>query len=321
MINRIFRKYKKKIILYVFMGIVAALCNVLSVVELQKAVDILGGNYGKATLSMVLYPVLLYGIFSILHCVLNYLDNIPSTQLEEGIFYFLKTEAIKKIQRIDYNEYTHFGTGQLIQVVENGAEAGVNIVFKFFIELFYGLLPSLIFSLIVLGTYDARVMLLIAIGYVMVFLVTNTLLKYLHKYQERALVDSEWLSSRFVRAIMEMGVFRLNRRFPYEIKDLENKSKQIVSNETKVTIIHEFFFAFFYFLIIIVKVLIIIFGLMFNLMSIGKIIAIIMLIDNIYGPIAEFNILFVKYKIDKVAFSRFTDFLDLPEDRNLVRRK
>ncbi len=315
--KQLMQKFGKKILLYVSMGIVAALCNVLSVVELQKALDILSSGGMENVLLAVSRPVLLYGLFSLLCCLLNYVDNVPSTQLEQGIYYFYKTQAIDKIRRIDYREYLNLGTGKLVQMVENGTKAAVDSIFHFWIEIFYSLLPGLVFSLVVLGTYDLRVMLIIGAGYVVIFVCTNVLLKFLYKSQERILVDSEWLSSRFVRALMELSVFRLSGRFAKERKDFEEKSKEIISNETKVTMIHEFFFAFFYLLIIVVKVLIILVGLMYHWMSIGKIVAVILLIDSIYGPIAEFNVLFVKYKLDKVAYRRYMDFMNLPDDENL----
>ena len=303
--------------LYVAMGVVSALCNVLSVVELQKALDILSSDPAGSLLAAVSRPVLLFGVFSVLCCILNYVDNIPSTQLEQGIYYFYKTQAIDKISRIDYREYLKLGTGRLVQLVENGTKAAVDNVFHFWIEIFYSLLPGLLFSLVVLGSYDLRVMLIIGAGYVVIFICTNILLKFLYKSQERILVDSEWLSSRFVRALMELSVFRLNDRFARERKEFEKKSGEIISGETRVTMIHEFFFAFFYLLIILVKVLIILVGLMHQWMSVGKIVAVILLIDSIYGPIAEFNVLFVKYKLDRVAYQRYMDFMNLKDDENL----
>ncbi len=315
--RQLWQRFGRKIVLYVAMGVVSALCNVLSVVELQKALDILSSDPAGSLLAAVSRPVLLFGVFSVLCCILNYVDNIPSTQLEQGIYYFYKAKAIDKISRIDYREYLKLGTGRLVQLVENGTKAAVDNVFHFWIEIFYSLLPGLLFSLVVLGSYDLRVMLIIGAGYVVIFICTNILLKFLYKSQERILVDSEWLSSRFVRALMELSVFRLNGRFARERKEFEKKSREIISGETRVTMIHEFFFAFFYLLIILVKVLIILVGLIYQWMSVGKIVAVILLIDSIYGPIAEFNVLFVKYKLDRVAYQRYMDFMNLKDDENL----
>lgn len=123
--KQLIQKFGKKILLYVSMGIVAALCNVLSVVELQKALDILSSGEMENVLSAVSRPVLLYGLFSLLCCLLNYVDNIPSTQLEQGIYYFYKTQAIDKIRRIDYREYLNLGTGKLVQMVHGQRESDI----------------------------------------------------------------------------------------------------------------------------------------------------------------------------------------------------
>lgn len=42
-----------------------------------------------------------------------------------------------------------------------------------------------------------------------------------------------------------------------------------------------------------------------------------MLVDNIYSPISEFNIMYVKYNLDKVAYNRYVNFLSLKDDTNL----
>ena len=51
--------------------------------------------------------------------------------------------------------------------------------------------------------------------------------------------------------------------------------------------------------------------------SLGKIVALVMLVDNIYSPISEFNIMYVKYNLDKVAYNRYVNFLSLRDDTNL----
>lgn len=51
--------------------------------------------------------------------------------------------------------------------------------------------------------------------------------------------------------------------------------------------------------------------------TIGAAAALIILVDNAYTPIAIFNVLFVQYKLDRTAFSRYTDFLDSADDRQI----
>ena len=45
--------------------------------------------------------------------------------------------------------------------------------------------------------------------------------------------------------------------------------------------------------------------------SLGKIVALVMLVDNIYSPISEFNIMYVKYNLDKVAVGTLEDLAGL----------
>ena len=46
--------------------------------------------------------------------------------------------------------------------------------------------------------------------------------------------------------------------------------------------------------------------------------ALITLIENAYTPIAIFNVLYVQYKLDKEAYGRFVEFLNLKDDKQLT---
>jgi len=50
---------------------------------------------------------------------------------------------------------------------------------------------------------------------------------------------------------------------------------------------------------------------------VGSVVALLILIDKAYSPIAIFNVLFVQYKLDKSAFGRYIDLLDMPDDVSL----
>lgn len=52
-------------------------------------------------------------------------------------------------------------------------------------------------------------------------------------------------------------------------------------------------------------------------MTIGQIVALLLLVDNAYQPIAIFNVDYVAYKLGKIAFARYTEFLDSKEDTRL----
>lgn len=51
-----------------------------------------------------------------------------------------------------------------------------------------------------------------------VFLITNLLLKGLYQIKEKILTNEEELNHFLVRGFMEMPVFRMKRQFPNEVK-------------------------------------------------------------------------------------------------------
>lgn len=55
--------------------------------------------------------------------------------------------------------------------------------------------------------------------------------------------------------------------------------------------------------------------------SVGVMVALFMFIEKIYTPIAIFNVLFVGYKLNRVTYQRFSEFLNAPEDANLEKGK
>jgi len=85
--------------------------------------------------------------------------------------------------------------------------------------------------------------------------------------------------------------------------------------------VHEAFFTIFAILIGFVKIGIILYGWAANALTIGQIVALIALVDNAYTPIAIFNVEYVDYKLNKIAFARYTEFLDSKEDDRLSQGK
>jgi len=79
-------------------------------------------------------------------------------------------------------------------------------------------------------------------------------------------------------------------------------------------LIHEAFFTIFVILVTFLKIGIIVYGWTTKSLSIGEIVALITLIENAYMPIAIFNVCYVQYKLDLVAYARYTDFLDAKDD-------
>ena len=116
---------------------------------------------------------------------------------------------------------------------------------------------------------------------------------------------------------MELVVFRVNKRFGEELRKSENASEEITDAKTKMVMIHELFFTVFALLVILIKIIVIIYSFISSNLSVGEIVALIAFLDKAYQPIAVFNVLYVQYKLDKVAFERYMDILQLPDDKNL----
>lgn len=261
--------------------------------------------------------IIFYGIVLVAACLLSYIEEYPSCKLRNKLYLDFKLMALKKISRIDYESYQELGTGMLIQRIENGAEAGTEMLFGFFFRLVRSLGPSVLFSLIFIGRISTPIMSCIVGGYAIVFIITYYLLKYLYHIKERILINEEKLNSLLVRGFMELCVFRLNRRFQVELEKSSLASKEIVKGKVKMNLLHEAFFASFALLIIAIKVMIIYYGWQTHTLTIGAIIALITLVDNAYTPIAIFNVLFVQYKLNQSAFKRYETFLEMKEDIGL----
>ena len=307
----IVKKNKQLVCIYLFSGILIAFLSNFNANYFQRLIDQF--NDGSLTVS----NIILYGFVLVVVCVLDYLDEYPGRSLEHGIYIDLKLKALNKISRIDYQEYQSMGTGKLVQRIENGASAGKGVLFDFLFCLLRQLCPSILFSMIFIYSINKKVMLIILIGYIAVFIITNLLLKVLYQIKERILSNEEMMNHILVRGFMEMVVFRINKRFKVEIEKAESAKKEIVNAKVKMKLIHEAFFAIFALLVIAFKIFIVAYGWATKSLTIGAIIALITLIDNAFTPIAIFNVLFVQYKLDKTAFQRYTDFLNSKNDEQL----
>lgn len=180
-------------------------------------------SFGEIFNLILVYGLLLAGVV-----ILNYVDEYPSVYLSNSITERLKILALSKISKIDYQAYQDMGTGQMIKVIENGAAAGNSIIFSFFLKTLHELLPTLLFSLIFISFYDLRIMVVIAVGYVVVFLITNLLLKFLYAMKAAILEEQEKMSRFSIRGFMELVVFRTNKRYEKEIDKLSQTARTII---------------------------------------------------------------------------------------------
>lgn len=261
--------------------------------------------------------VLLYISVMIAACLLSYLDEYPRRILESGIYLDLKLAAMKKLSKMDYSAYQTLGTGMLVQRIENGACAGRDILYEYYLRVLTELLPSMVFSVIFIGRIHGTVMAALLAGYAVVFLTSNLLLRFLYGIKEKILTNEEELNHLLVRGFMEMVVFRLNRHFRAELEKAGRSGSVIEKSKAKMRMIHEAFFTIFELLVIAVKAGIIIYAWQSGSLSVGAVVALIALVGNAYQPVAIFNVLFVQYKLDKTAYARFEAILDMPEERML----
>lgn len=297
--------------MFLIMGLFWTFLQNFAPLYFQTVVD----NFTSRSLTVT--NIVIYGTALIMLYIMGYLINYPWDKLSRSIEQSLKLMAMRKISSIDYQAYTKLGTGSLIQRVENGASAGKNILFDFYLRLAAELLPSMIFSIIFVFMINRTVMAVIVAGYIIVFAVSNLLLKVLYRIKERILVNEEKFNHFLVRGFMEMVTFRINRRFKREIQKTESASDEIVTSAVKIRMAHEAFFTIFAILIGFVKIGIIIYGWLTEALTIGQIVALIILVDNAYQPIAIFNVDYVAYKLDKIAFARYTEFLDAKDEKRL----
>ena len=297
--------------MYLGIGLFNAFLSNYKADYFQKIVD------GLTSQTLAFGGILFYGVVLVVNYGMNYLDEYPSSKLANEIYLDFKLLALKKIGKVDYAEYQKLGTGKLIQQIENGANAGKGVLYDFWFCVVRELFPTILFSLYFIWKIDRNITYCLLAGYVIVFIVTNLLLRGLYQVKEKILTNEEELNHFLVRGFMEMLVFRMKHQFPNEVKKAYGAKRIIVSSKVKMTMIHEAFFTIFALLVACLDIGVLAYAWQNSRLSVGSIVALITLIDNAYTPIAIFNVIYVQYKLNKTAWLRFTDLLDLKEDLQL----
>lgn len=313
--KEILKNNRNWIIVYLLIGMCNAFMANYKADYFQKIIDGLTGR------TITLYGILFYGAVLLVNYGMNYLDEYPTAKLGNGIYLDFKLLALQKIGRMDYSQYQKLGTGKLLQQIENGASAGKGILYDFWFCVIRELLPTILFSLYFIWKIDRNITYFLMAGYVLVFLVTNLLLKGLYQVKEKILTGEEELNHFLLRGFMEMPVFRMKNQFPGEIRKALQAKEGIVSSKVKMTMIHEAFFTIFALLVACLDVGVLAYAWKNSHLSVGSVVALITLIDNAYTPIAIFNVIYVQYKLDKTAWLRFAEVLDLKEDMQLREGK
>ena len=310
--REILKKNRIWVFIYISLGIFNAFLANYKADFFQRVID------GLADQTLAFSSIILYGVILLVNYCMNYLDNYPETKLDHGIYLDFKLLALRKISTIDYVEYQKIGTGKLVQRIENGASAGRDVLFHFWLCFIRSLLPTVAFSVYFIWRIDTHITYVLFAGYLIIFVITNILLKFLYKIKETILNSEELLNHYLVRGFMEMLVFRMNKQFTNEMKKTRDAKENIVSSKVKMTMIHEAFFTIFAILVAILDIAILFYAWKTQSLTVGSVVALITLIENAYTPIAIFNVLYVQYKLDKEAYGRFVEFLNLKDDKQLT---
>lgn len=309
--KKILKNNRNWVIAYLGIGLFNAFMSNYKADYFQRIVDGLTGR------TITIYAILFYGAILFVTYGMNYLDEFPAAKLGNEIYLDFKLLALRKIGRMDYSEYQKLGTGKLIQQIENGANAGKGVLYDFWFCVVRNLIPTVLFSLYFIWKIDRKITYFLMGGYIVVFIVTNLLLKGLYQIKEKILTNEEEFNHFLVRGFMEMPVFRMKRQFPDEIKKASKAKRVIVASKVKMNMIHEAFFTLFALLVACLDIGILVYAWKNSQLSVGSVVALITLIDNAYTPIAIFNVIYVQYKLNRTAWKRFTDLLERKEDWQL----
>lgn len=311
-IKEVLKKNRIMISAYIGIGIFNAFMTNYKADYFQKIID--GLADGKLTFT----SVVIYGFILAVNYCMNYLEQYPEKKLEYGIYLDFKLLALRKISTIDYMAYQKTGTGKLVQRIENGASAGRNVLFGFWLRLIRELLPTVAFSIYFIWNINRNVTYALLTGYAFIFIITTILLRFLYQIKEKILNNEEMLNHYLVRGFMEMPVFRINKQFPNEINKARNAKSDIVSSKVKMNMIHEAFFTIFALLVAMLDIGVLFYAWNSKSLTAGSVVTLISLIENAYIPIAIFNVIYVQYKLDRASYTRFEEFLQAKDDKQLI---
>ncbi len=303
----------KMTIFYVIIGIVINFLSLYSVTYYQKILDAFQFH------TLTIMPLVIYGVLLIVSTVLGYVENYPEQQVKNKLYLDFKLQALKKMKSIDYLEYQKIGTGRLSQKVEDGATASRDVMMDFWLKIVRYLLPTALFSLFFIYRVKKEYVLFVFLGYVVVVVVSNIILKRLYKLKEGILLNQELLNKHLIRGFMELVVFRTNKKYDTEIAITKEGIKNIVDGKTKIKLVHEIFFSVFALIVNILQVIVLAYAVLKSDLSVGAVVTVIALLGKAYEPIAIFNVEYVDYKLNKVTVKRYVDLLETKDDEALEK--
>ena len=308
------KQYRMALAAFLISGISQTFVGLFSIVMFQRLLD---GLPNAAQLTDLSAPLIGYLGLTAVNYLLIYLEGIPRSILNNGPYYWVKLRALEKITHIDYLAYQDLGTGNLVQLIENGADAIRNIFTGFYLGIAREMLPQLVINLVFIRFYDQTLFTIIAAGYGVLYLVANYLMAYWRKEVEKLLDNQENFSKFSVRAFMELVVFRINGRFKSEVERVRAISDDIVRSRAKIYLLQELFYTGFAFLVLIIQAGVVIHQVQLILggtSTVGTLVALVSFIAGVFAPITGFSMAYVHYKMDAITFSRYQKFLSLPDD-------
>jgi ATP-binding cassette subfamily B protein len=313
--KEVLKNNSKMIIFYVLIGIAINFLNLYGITYYQKILD----AFQFKTLTIT--PLVIYGVLLVISTILGYIENYPEQQVKNRLYLDFKLQSLKKMTSIDYLEYQKIGTGKLAQKVEDGATASRDIMVDFWLKLARWLLPTALFSLYFIYRVKKEYVLFVLLGYVIVIIISNVILKRLYKLKEKILLNQEFLNKHLIRGFMELVVFRTNKKYNTEISITKGEIKNIADGKTKIKLVHEIFFSAFGLIVNILQVLVLAYAVFKSDLSVGAVVTVISLLGKAYEPIAIFNVEYVDYKLNKVAVKKYIELLDLKDDYALSKGK
>lgn len=310
-------EYRRPLIFFLVAGISQTFIGLYAISYFQRLVDGLTRAHQFGDVSGILAG---YIVLTLANHSLIYLEGYPRSLLNNGSYQSAKLSAMKKIARIDYLAYQSLGTGQLVQIIENGANATKSILNNFYLNLIRGMLPSVIISFAFINYYDSTLLAIILGAYVILFFASYYLMNYLRRAVDRMLANQEDFSKFSTRGFMELVVFRINGRFQKEFERVKSLSDEYVRSRAKIYLVQELFFTGFAALVFGLEIIMVIQQtnrILAGISTVGTLVALVAFIKTVCSPISEFSYAYTTYKLDTVAFNRFGEFLSLPEDAGL----
>lgn len=311
------KEYRWPLAFFLVAGISQTFIGLYAITYFQRLVDGLTSARQFGDVSRVVSG---YIALTLANHALIYMEGYPRSLLNNGAYQWAKLSAMKKIARIDYLAYQNLGTGQLVQIIENGANATRSILNNFYLSLIRGMLPSVIISFAFIHYYDPTLLVIILGAYAVLFFASYYLMNHLRRAVDRMLANQEDFSKFSTRGFMELVVFRINGRFQKEFERVKSLSDEYVRSRAKIYLVQELFFTGFAFLVFGLEIVMVLQQtdrILAGASTVGTLVALVAFIKTVSSPIADFSYAYATYKLDTVAFNRFDEFLSLPEDAGL----